>query len=472
MPFDPTMASCYAFEPRASAKCQPEFNDRSYYTKVERGNYQGLYPPLYYATMRTFIGDDFDDSVMRIRVINSVVAIGVIGLLAAMIPASLRRPLLWGFMGACVPLGLFVLGSINPSAWAILSAGTLWIAYYAAFAAAGWRRWGLAAFTFLVMLMGSGARGDSCLFACLAIVVVFILRWGMLRSNLGMSLLGGAMVAVSAALFLSSNQSDVATSGLAAAPDLLSRSSPVALTIDNLLSLPELLTGMFGSTGLGWLDTPTEPIVFFSAVSVFIVLVFVGLTLVTVRKLLAVALVASALIVFPLAVLVQSKQVVGQTVQPRYLIPLVVMLIGVSVFPAARHRGGVTLSRPQVAIVVVALSVAQSVALHANIRRYVTGMDVDGLNLDASTEWWWDLPVSPMAVWIVGSVAFALLSMVVFTMSADDETDRTVTAHDRQKVGSHREPTEAGEADANARDAGTSPRTTQVQGAGATSGQR
>jgi hypothetical protein len=48
-------------------------------------------------------------------------------------------------------------------------------------------------------------------------------------------------------------------------------------------------------------------------------------------------------------------------------------------------------------------------ALHTNIRRYVTGLDVNGVNLDASPEWWWDVPFTPMAVWFVGSVAFGLV---------------------------------------------------------------
>ena len=47
------------------------------------------------------------------------------------------------------------------------------------------------------------------------------------------------------------------------------------------------------------------------------------------------------------------------------------------------------------------------VALEANIRRYVTGIDAPGLNLDAGREWWWNLPFGPNLVWMVGSVAFA-----------------------------------------------------------------
>jgi hypothetical protein len=65
-------------------------------------------------------------------------------------------------------------------------------------------------------------------------------------------------------------------------------------------------------------------------------------------------------------------------------------------------------SRMQRIMIVGALSVANSIALFTNIRRYVTGLDVTGWDLDTHAEWWWTgLPVSPMFVWIVGSLAFA-----------------------------------------------------------------
>jgi hypothetical protein len=40
------------------------------------------------------------------------------------------------------------------------------------------------------------------------------------------------------------------------------------------------------------------------------------------------------------------------------------------------------------------------------MRRYLTGTDYGGLNLNSSIEWWWAAPVSPMLVWFIVSVAF------------------------------------------------------------------
>ena len=58
-------------------------------------------------------------------------------------------------------------------------------------------------------------------------------------------------------------------------------------------------------------------------------------------------------------------------------------------------------------------------ALQVNIRRYVTGDDLQGLNLDAGAEWWWTgFPVGPTGVWVVGALAFAGLLAVLWPRAA------------------------------------------------------
>jgi hypothetical protein len=102
---------------------------------------------------------------------------------------------------------------------------------------------------------------------------------------------------------------------------------------------------------------------------------------------------------------------VGEAVQPRYILPLIVLLGGILLVTKGSQR--ITFSRSQLVLVVGTLSVVQFVALHMNIRRYVTGTDAAGFNLNAQLEWWWNIPFSPMLVWIGGSIAYALLVAIV-----------------------------------------------------------
>jgi hypothetical protein len=65
----------------------------------------------------------------------------------------------------------------------------------------------------------------------------------------------------------------------------------------------------------------------------------------------------------------------------------------------------------------IALTTANSIARHTNIRRYVTGNRVEGLNLNSPREWWWGfLPdfMTPNVVWLLGTIAFGIVVWVAF----------------------------------------------------------
>jgi hypothetical protein len=77
------------------------------------------------------------------------------------------------------------------------------------------------------------------------------------------------------------------------------------------------------------------------------------------------------------------------------------------------NSGQAFFSRLQVFIFCVGLAVANSLSLHTNIRRYVTGTDAGGFNLNKNVEWWWSNSPSPMITWALGSTAFIFLMLVL-----------------------------------------------------------
>jgi hypothetical protein len=76
-------------------------------------------------------------------------------------------------------------------------------------------------------------------------------------------------------------------------------------------------------------------------------------------------------------------------------------------------RANLGLGRLQSIIVAVGLATANSIALHVNMRRYTTGVDIQNFNLNSPIEWWWNVPVTPMVVWAAGSAAFAVVLAVL-----------------------------------------------------------
>lgn len=410
VPYELISASnCYAFRPTVSASCPtaPITDLRN----TSRGNFDGSYPPVFYTTMSMFAGPDIPVSILLMRVFNALLFVGGVTALFFLLPRRRRGPFLWGGLIALVPLGMFIIPSVNPSSWAVLSGATLWIALLAYFRSdTRLRQIASGVLAVLFTAMGAGARSDSAVYACVAIGVVIILTFERSKQYAVRAILPAALVLVAVAFFLASGQSSVVDPGTA--PGSPSLASQARLTLANLVLLPGLFSGALGTTGLGWLDTAMPASVWVSTLAVFFALVFWGLQKLGRRKSFAVILVFTCLMLIPVYVLVKDGVTVGAGVQPRYVYPLLIMLGGLALLGFARDDLG--LGRLQLGIVVALLTIANSVALHTNIRRYVTGIDGAGLNLDKNIEWWWQMPISPMVVWIFGSIAFGIAMLGIY----------------------------------------------------------
>ncbi len=404
-------AVCYAFDPTKSAACQlPGFGTTPSDTVVTgRGNFTGLYPAVYYAVASVFVGPNVDMSVLAIRFANALIFVGSATALFFLLPRARRATLVGGLVITAVPLGMFLVPSVNPSSWAITSAGILWMALLGYFETTGWRRIGLGALALLSTLIGAGARADAAVYAVVAIVVVLILTVRRDRNWLLQAILPLVLIIIAVVFWCTSGQMNAASAGLV--PHANDPVDVQGLILTNLVNMPDLWVGAFGRWGLGWLDTTMPAVVWFASFGIFAAAITIGLGARYRRKPLAAAFVLVTLVVIPLILLVQTRVLVGSYVQPRYLLPLIVVLAGILLLQPI--IGQLRVSRSQSVVAVVALALANSVALHTNIRRYVTGIDVGGVNLDARVEWWWNMPLSPMAVWVGGSVSFAAMLVII-----------------------------------------------------------
>ncbi|MDR7185328.1 hypothetical protein J2X85_002362 [Microbacterium trichothecenolyticum] len=401
IPQDVVSASaCYAFHPDLTATC--DLDDRRLIA-TERGNWNGeAYPPLFYSAMSVFVGPDVSASIAAMRIANSVLFVGVLTTLAVLLPGKVRRAALWGSAITIVPLGMFLIPSVNPSSWAILSATGVWAATWGFFEQRGVRKILLGVLVVALTLLGGGARSDAAVYAAAALVAGSVLAFRRDRRFALNAILPLALLVVCAGLFLSAGQSAI-VSGETSVTSPYATSTLIFL---NVKALPGLWAGAFGTWGLGWLDTVLPEIVWVTALGVFVALGFHGLRAGGWRKRTALAGIAFCLIAIPMYILVHDGVVVGSGVQPRYIYPLLVILGGIAVVGFASDR--LDLTRLQLLVVGLGLTVANSVALHVVLRRAVTGVDVPNFNLDGEIDWWWQLPFGPMAVWVVGSLMMAL----------------------------------------------------------------
>jgi hypothetical protein len=117
-------------------------------------------------------------------------------------------------------------------------------------------------------------------------------------------------------------------------------------------------------------------------------------------------------ILLPLYVLQKSLAHVGEFLQPRYLLPLFVLIAFVSLL--AFSSGKLMITRFTKVLLILALSIAQMMALYVNIDRYVHGASIKtGVNLDTGLEWWWAFGPTPMTTFVIGTFSFFLLSYLL-----------------------------------------------------------
>lgn len=415
VPAEVAGAACFAFDNTKSAGCQDTFDGQTKPSvATTRGNWTHLYPPGFYEVMRFYVGDSVSTSVLAMRIVNGILTIGMLSALAILVPIRLRAVALVPLLVTSVPLGLSLFVSTNPSSWTILSAAVLWVSLYAAFEVRGRKHVLLQVYAVLAMLLGSSSRGDGCLFSLMAVALVIGLRFRELPTRRGMWITLSVCVVVPVLFLLGSHQViGAVTSGLAPSAKPVSW---FALAVSNFQSLPIVWFGSLGyglMGGTGWLDTTSPPLVGFLTVFVWGGVVFSSCVGGSVRKALALVLLGSIMVAYPLYLLGQSNSVVGTNFQPRYLLPVLVVLTGVSMLESPLWRSRLSLT--QCVLVVGALSLAQCIALYTQIRRYVTGFDVSGLNLDAGREWWWGGPISAVGVWLVGSLAFGVLCVALLS---------------------------------------------------------
>ncbi len=415
---------CFSFDQEQSAQCPLNDEDR---ITTSRGNFAGNYPPVFYSVMGVFASPDIAVSTVLMRLFNAALFVGAVSAVIALLRPGQRGPIVWSAVAALVPLGVFLIPSVNPSSWAILAGLLVWVSLYGYFTAeTRARRISLGAIAAVLAVMGAGARGDSAVYVAFAAVVAAVLTFDKHnRSWFKRALLPLALIVVGATFFLVAGQatgtvraaeaqSDVVGGGATVeAAAAATTASPLADLLSNIVYLPWLWTGGTGTWALGWLDTPVPQTVWVVMIVVLGVVILRGIGVMHWRKALVTVAALGALTVMPLYVLYGAGVRVGEWVQPRYLLPLLAMFVGIAAFGFAKDHLGFT--RLQAGVLFAGVALANSLSLHNNMRRYITGLgDRTGFNLNANIEWWWNIPFSPMLVWFVGSAAFALMLAGLF----------------------------------------------------------
>lgn len=425
---------CFAFHPETSGICMAsESSTLGQLAVTDHGSFDNEYPPVFYGFMRTFVSQDTASSLLAMRLVNALIFCVIVAATWLVSSPALRRVQVLMWAVTLVPLGMFLIPSNNPSSWAIMAIPAVFLSLIAFFANSGRKQFAALSLYLMSVLLASGSRADAAVYVIVVSGIAIILSdfftrasWHWSRLKLLVAPLVGSLF--SAGMFLSTGQADVAVEGMPIAggegAEALPSSAKIGLLIKNIVRLPELYTGVFGQSSsndivsignLGWLDTQMPIAVWLPTLFAASVALFVGLSRMSWNKAIAISALLLVMAAMPLYILQKSQLNVGAQIQPRYLYPLLIVLIAAALMASKNVEPRFTTL--QIGLLGGLVAGANFLALHLNIRRYVTGIDLFGPNLNKNVEWWWNVPLSPMADWIIGSVAFALALVASYKLA-------------------------------------------------------
>lgn len=416
-------ATCHAFHPENSAACTQGFsNDTDAYSdRYDTGNY----PKEYYRFQHLFVGESVIKSVLIMRALNLMFAVVLFALVCKLLSPRYRASYLFAMLVSWIPMGVYYIASINPSSWSITGAYVFAGGLFASLTSTKSRtRYFSLALAFIGATLCCFSRGDSAAFIFVISVAMLLgVPWrnwklvhkvfALLTSMWGLYVMfGGGQASIVA------NSEDT------------SQRSIFEIAIRSMLQFPDYLAAFYGrGRGPGWFDTnlDTGPIAIV-AVGIGAAALVIALRRMTWRKFLAMTAIAGAIFGMPFLTTVQGVQPEFVMYQPRYMLPLLAVFFFMAF--ALEDDNEPLLTLWQKIFVYFALVGAYSLALKRVLWRYVSGLDKPEplFNINFDNEWWWDISVSPLEVWI-GSTLAVIVAVLVISFSLSNGKMRRFPRH-------------------------------------------
>ena len=403
---------CYVGNSGASAGCTNVVDETSATELIASGR---IFPldqistPFYDLSSR-FSSQNIESSAFKIRIVNVLFFLAITSLFLIMFK-EYRAVTALALLVGLGPWGSFLISSIHPSSWTITLLPLFLVSLFAVFKE---KSIGLRVFAGLTALsiwyVAQDIRSDSRYFMVIALFAA--IAWGIKFGHeftsrpLWLKVSGVAILAIIYGRLLHPLVRRVLGGfGVSQLDKVFSlTTTKVPLTVMNLFG---------GNYGLGSSDTPLSDLVVFCGIASLFLVIYATAQRVSRKNWLIVFLMSTFLLLLPLRAELDGVGTGGRYILPLYLMCLVTYLASVETSFARPLIASKTISR----VLVSTLTLGNSIALHQTMRRYITGVDVIGWNLNQNAEWWWTVGPSPMTIWILGTIMFGVTATLILQMA-------------------------------------------------------
>ena len=395
--------SCYLYDADQSAGCLQ--SQEEVYKELS-----GFNEIKFYNFLNSFVSDNIIMSVIIMRFINVFILSVCIVFAFIYLRKDIFVGTVFSFMTVGLPLGFYLVTSINTTSWVILGS-IFFIPYiFEIVTNLSVRTIPLIIVTMLLTYIYLGSRQDGILFLGISIVSsIPILAYKiknfdffikMLKHNnlsrIVISLI--SLITLYLIYFVSSEISKRASLGLYA-------STQNVTNWDIGYRFTSLISGALGGWGLGSLEVDMPGVVSVSSLFIFFSVIFISLGKSVIHSKLTLLIYVYFLIFVIWIFLFKSQLFVGQWLQPRYILPIMFGLMSTSFVGIRQDLDKTFVS--QIKIFIFLSTVCFAIGQHTLLRRYTHGLDELYLNLDQNKEWWWNfLPISPMQLLMIGTISY------------------------------------------------------------------
>ena len=395
--------SCYLYDADQSAGCLQ--SQEEVYKELS-----GFNEIKFYNFLNSFVSDNIIMSVIIMRFINVFILSVCIVFAFIYLRKDIFVGTVFSFMTVGLPLGFYLVTSINTTSWVILGS-IFFIPYiFEIVTNLSVRTIPLIIVTMLLTYIYLGSRQDGILFLGISIVSsIPILAYKIKNFNFFIKMLKHnnlsrvvisliSLITLYLIYFVSTEIGKRASLGLYA-------STQNVTNWDIGYRFTSLISGALGGWGLGSLEVDMPGVVSVSSLFIFFSVIFISLGKSVIHSKLTLLIYVYFLIFVIWIFLFKSQLFVGQWLQPRYILPIMFGLMSTS-FVGIRQDWDKTFVS-QIKIFIFLSTVCFAIGQHTLLRRYTHGLDELYLNLDQNKEWWWNfLPISPMQLLMIGTISY------------------------------------------------------------------
>ena len=406
--FDSEKLVCFRFLPEMSAACQADLRGEEINSLAASVVQKTFYPPVFYRVMNKFVTSDIPQSVLAMRMFNAFLYACPLFAVIYLSRPSLRQAVIIGHLVTVIPLAMFIVPSINPSSWTFTGVSLLWAAWIGFLEEHGTRRLLLGIISLTCVLIAAGSRADGAIYAAVSMILATLFVGKLKKRDIAVYATLGTALLVALALFIPTRQRQMITSfnGNYSGLDF------VTLLFANVGNLPTFMTGAVGNSLLGWQDTPMPGVTAIGIPMLFCALCVISSQSHSGSQRVVFGLLIALLVIGPLYLLNEGRFLTGQAIQPRYFLPLFTVLLGFVLLRSDRSTV-IVFSYTRKTLMLMVLISGNAYALHQNIQRYVTGLDIRTFNLSKNTEWWWKGSLDPQKLWMLGVATFGFATIIL-----------------------------------------------------------